>query len=148
MSGPQALAEQAGILRTTMGAAFPGERAVFRGHDLHRELKDMDWLSLCAFGIFGRPVPPEQIELITSAFVYSSYPNARLWNNRVAALAGTTRSTPNLAISAAQAISEATIYGRGNEFRALDFFCGLRGRPGARLAFDRRAQVSVYVSWA
>jgi citrate synthase len=77
---------------------------------------------LCAFGIFGRHVPREQIQLMTSAFVYSSYPDARLWNNRVAALAGTTRSTPNLAISAAQAISEATIFGRGNEFRALDFF--------------------------
>lgn len=122
MSGPQTLAEHVGILRTRVGAAFPGQRAVFRGHDLHRELKDLDWLSLCAFGIFGRHVPREQIQLMASAFVYSSYPDARLWNNRVAALAGTTRSTPNLAISAAQAISEATIFGRGNEFRALDFF--------------------------
>lgn len=122
MSGPHTLAEHVGVLRTKMGAAFPGNRAVFRGHDLHRELKDLDWLTLCAFGIFGRHVPREQIQLMTSAFVYSSYPDARLWNNRVAALAGTTRSTPNLAISAAQAISEATIFGRGNEFRALDFF--------------------------
>lgn len=122
MSGPHPLAEHVGVLRTKMGAAFPGNRAVFRGHDLHRELKDLDWLTLCAFGIFGRHVPREQIQLMTSAFVYSSYPDARLWNNRVAALAGTTRSTPNLAISAAQAISEATIFGRGNEFRALDFF--------------------------
>lgn len=122
MSGPHTLAEHVGVLRTRMGAAFPGQRAVFRGHDLHRELKDLDWFSLCAFGIFGRHVPREQIQLMTSAFVYSSYPDARLWNNRVAALAGSTRSTPNLAISAAQAISEATIFGRGNEFRALDFF--------------------------
>lgn len=122
MSGPHTLAEHAGILHTRMGAAFPGQRAVFRGHDLHRELKDLDWLSLCAFGIFGRHVPREQIQLMSSAWVYSSYPDARLWNNRVAALAGTARSTPNLAISAAQAISEATIFGRGNEFRALDFF--------------------------
>lgn len=122
MTGPQTLNEHVGILRTRMGAAFPGQRAIFRGHDLHRELKDLDWFSLCAFGIFGRHVPREQIQLMTTAFVYSSYPDARLWNNRVAALAGTTRSTPNLAISAAQAISEATIFGRGNEFRALDFF--------------------------
>jgi hypothetical protein len=63
---------------------------------------------------------------MTYAWVSSSYPDARLWNNRVAALAGTTRSTPNLAISAAQAISEATIYGRGNEFRALDFLLKTR----------------------
>ncbi|KGM39657.1 hypothetical protein JY96_05465 [Aquabacterium sp. NJ1] len=122
MSGPHTLAEHVGVLRTKMGAAFPGQRAVFRGHDLHRDLKDLDWFSLCAFGIFGRHVPREHIQLMSTVHVYTSYPDARLWNNRVAALAGTTRSTPNLAISAAQAISEATIYGRGNEFRALDFF--------------------------
>ena len=122
MNGPHTLAEHVGIFRTSVGAAFPGQRAVFRGHDLHHELQDLDWLTLCAFGIFGRHVPREQIQLMTSAFVYSSYPDARLWNNRVAALAGTTRSTPNLAISAAQAISVATIFGRGNEFRALDVF--------------------------
>lgn len=122
MRGPQLLSEHADIFRTRMGAAFPGSHAVFRGHDLHRDLKDMDWFALCAFGITGRQIPPAQLRLFTSAWVSSSYPDARLWNNRVAALAGTTRSTANLAISAAQAISEATIYGRGNEFRALDFF--------------------------
>lgn len=122
MNGPHILAEHADAFRTKVGAAFPGSRAVFRGHDLHRDLKDMDWLSLCAFGIFGRHVPAAQLRLFSSVWVWTSYPDARLWNNRVAALAGTTRSTPNLAISAAQAVTEATIYGRGNEFRALDFF--------------------------
>lgn len=126
MKGPAYLAEQVDVLHTRMGAAFPGSHAVFRGHELHRDLMDMDWFGLCAFGITGRKVPPEQLRLMSTAWVSSSYPDARLWNNRVAALAGTTRSTPNLAISAAQAISEATIYGRGNEFRALDFFIKTR----------------------
>lgn len=136
MKGPAFLAEHTDVLRTKMGAAFPGSHAVFRGHDLHRDLKDMDWFALCAFGITGRQIPPAQLRLITSAWVSSSYPDARLWNNRVAALAGTTRSTPNLAISAAQAISEATIYGRGNEFRALDFLLKTRQAldTGATLA--------------
>lgn len=126
MRGPAFLAGHAGVLRTKVGAAYPGSHAVFRGHDLHRDLKDMDWFALCAFGITGRQIPPAHLRLFTSAWVCSSYPDARLWNNRVAALAGTTRSTPNLAISAAQAISEATIFGRGNEFRALDFFLKTR----------------------
>lgn len=126
MRGPAYLAEHVDILRTKMGAAFPGSHAVFRGHDLHRDLMDMDWYALCAFGITGRKIPAAQLRLMSTAWVSSSYPDARLWNNRVAALAGTTRSTPNLAISAAQAISEATIYGRGNEFRALDFFIKTR----------------------
>ena len=136
MRGPAFLAEHAGVLRTKVGAAYPGSHAVFRGHDLHRDLKNMDWFALCAFGITGRQIPAAQLRLFTSAWVYTSYPDARLWNNRVAALAGTTRSTPNLAISAAQAISEATIFGRGNEFRALDFFLKTRQAldAGATLA--------------
>lgn len=136
MKGPAFLAEHTDVLRTKMGAAFPGSHAVFRGHDLHRDLMDMDWFALCAFGITGRKVPATQLRLMSTAWVSSSYPDARLWNNRVAALAGTARSTPNLAISAAQAISEATIYGRGNEFRALDFFLKTRQAldAGATLA--------------
>ncbi|MFT3856072.1 MAG: citrate/2-methylcitrate synthase [Aquabacterium sp.] len=124
--GPDILAYHADALHTRVGAAFPGSRAVFRGHDLHRDLKDMDWLALCAFGIFGRHVPADQLKLFSSVWVWTSYPDARLWNNRIAALAGSTRSTPSLAISAGQAITEATIFGRGNEFRAHDFFLKTR----------------------
>lgn len=122
MKGPQMLNEHADVFHTKVGAAFPGSRAVYRGHDLHTELKDMDWFALCALGIIGRIVPQAQLELFKSGYVASSYPDARLWNNRVAALAGTTRSTPNLALSGAEAVSEAIIFGRGNEFRAMDFF--------------------------
>ena len=34
--GPHVLAAHADVLRTKVGAAFPGSRAVFRGHDLHK----------------------------------------------------------------------------------------------------------------
>lgn len=121
--GPDVLAAHADVFQTKVGAAFPGNRAVFRGHDLHKsDIKHIDWLSLCAFGIFGRHVPPDQLRLFNSVWVWTSYPDARLWNNRVAALAGTTRSTPTLSLCAAQALSEAAIYGRGIEFRAVDFY--------------------------
>jgi hypothetical protein len=120
--GPHMLAEHAGVFRTRVGAAFPGERAVFRGHDLHRDLKDLGWFELYALGVTGRRMPLPQLRLIEKMFVWTSYPDARLWNNRVAALAGSTRSTPNLALSAAESVSEATIYGQRNAFRALDFF--------------------------
>lgn len=126
MKGPAFLADHTDVLHTRVGAAFPGSHAVFRGHDLHRDLKDMDWYALCAFGITGRQIPAAHLQLFSAISVYTSYPDARLWNNRIAALAGTARSTPSLAISAALAISEATIFGRGNEFRALDFFLKTR----------------------
>lgn len=120
--GPDILAHHADVFRTKVGAAFPGSRAVFRGHDLHRELMGTDWFSLCAYAALADKARPEQIALFNTIWVSSSYPDARLWNNRIAALGGTARSTPNLSISGAQAMTEAALFGRGNEFRATDFF--------------------------
>jgi hypothetical protein len=104
-----------------MGACFPGSRAVFRGHDLHADLKDIDWVELYLFSITGRRFTAEQVRLLHAIWVYTSYPDARIWNNRVAALAGATRSTGTLGIAAALAVSEASIYGRGIDIRAIDF---------------------------
>lgn len=121
MKGPQLLQEHAGRLRTRMGACYPGSHAVFRGHDLHAELRDMDWVELYVFGITGRRLSPNQIRMLHAIWVYTSYPDARLWNNRVAALAGTARSSANLGVTAALAVSEATTYGGQAGIRAIDF---------------------------
>lgn len=121
MKGPQLLEQHVGRLVTCMGAVFPGERAVFRGHDLHASLKDMDWLELYLFGITGRRYTKQQVKVFHVLWSYTSYPDARLWNNRVAALAGTARSTGTLGIAAAMAVSEAQIYGWGAALRASEF---------------------------
>ncbi len=143
MNGPQLLEEQAGRLATRMGAIFPGERAVFRGHDLHASLKDMDWLELYLFGITGRRFTPQQIKVLQAIWSYTSYPDARIWNNRVAALAGTARSTGTLGITAALAVSEAQIYGGGAVLRAIDFLARVKTRvdAGADLAELVRAEL-------
>lgn len=122
MKGPGLLQEHAGRLKTNVGACFPGSHAVFRGHDLHAELRGMDWVELYVFGITGRRLSPEQIKVIHAIWVYTSYPDARLWNNRVAALAGSSRSSGNLGITAALAVSEATVYGGQAGLKAIDFF--------------------------
>ncbi|MEC5396564.1 hypothetical protein [Uliginosibacterium sp. H1] len=110
-----------GPLRTRVGAAFPGTRAVFRGHDLHRDLADASWLDLYVFGLLGRRLERPQLELLSSMWATTSYPDTRLWNNRVAALAASTRSSGTLGLSAALAVSEASIYGRQIDLRAMDF---------------------------
>jgi len=115
------LEQHAGRLRTRMGGAFVGQRAVFRGHDLHAELGDMDWLALYTFGITGQRYTPAQIKVLHAIWVFTSYPDARIWNNRVAALAGSARSSGNLGVAAALAVSEAEIYGRGIDIRAAGF---------------------------
>lgn len=122
MKGPDFLQSQAGHIESRMGGCFLGSHAVFRGHDLHRDLKQMDWLELHVFGITGRRFSAAQLRLLHAVWVCTSYPDARIWNNRVAALAGTARSTGALGMAAAVAVSEARIYGLGPCLNAYDFF--------------------------
>ncbi len=97
---------------TDMGAWFPGERVVLRGRDLFTELRDMSWMELLLLGITNRRHDPRQLRLFNGIWVIAtSYPDPRIWNNGVSALAGSARSTASLAIAAATAVSEATIYG-------------------------------------
>jgi hypothetical protein len=126
MNGPQLLEQHVGRLVTSAGAFFPGERAVFRGYDLHTSLKELDWLELYLFGITGRRYTPQQMKVLHALWTYSSYPDARLWNNRVAALAGTARSTGTLGVSAALAVSEAQLYGWGAVLRVSVFLTRAR----------------------
>lgn len=122
MRGPQTLLECEDHWVTDMGAWFPGERVVFRGKDLFQELGDSSWMGLLLYGITGREFNEKQIHLLERMWtICSSYPDPRLWNNRVAALAGSVRSTSVLGISAATAVSEASIYGRQPDTRTIDF---------------------------
>lgn len=136
MNSRHPLEQHVGRLKTRVGACFPGQRAVFRGHDLHADLKDMSWLELYLFGITGRRFSAAQLRLLDAIWTYTSYPDTRLWNNRVAGLAGTARSTGHLGIAAALAVSEASIYGHGINVRAIDFLLRARRRLEAGKALD------------
>lgn len=136
LTGPELLQENVGRLKSRMGGFVPGSHAIFRGHDLHADLKDMDWVALYLFGITGRRFSPPQLRLMNAIWTYTSYPDARLWNNRVAALAGSARSTGNLGVAAALAVSEASIYGRGIDIRAIEFLLGARRHADAGGAIE------------
>ena len=125
-NGPALLQENVGVLKSRMGTFYPGSHVIYRGHDLHKDLKDMDWVELYVFGITGRRFSREQLRLLHSIWTYTSYPDVRLWNNRVAGLAGSSRSTGTLGLAAAQAVSEASIYGRGSDMRAINFLIRTR----------------------
>jgi hypothetical protein len=121
MTAKQQLLENHGRLRTTMGACYPGSHAIFRGENLHADLRQLEWVALYLFGITGRRFSSQQVQLVNALWVYTSYPDARLWNNRIAALAASVRSTPALGISAALAVSDAKIYGGQPGVRAIEF---------------------------
>lgn len=126
MSTPHPLQAFEGPMLTA-GACFPGSRVVFRGQDLHdSDLMEMDYLGLSAFGLTGIKLSTAQQKILNFIFTITSYPDSRLWNNRVAALAGSTRSTGSLAISAAIACSEAITFGRQPMLHAADFLVRAR----------------------
>jgi hypothetical protein len=121
MKGPDFLRQRVGKLKSRMGGVVPGSHAAMRGLDLHTAFRDARWMEIYIFGVTGRRFSSAQLTLIESIWTYTSYPDARIWNNRVAALAGTARSTGNLALAAALAVSEATVYGRWVDLRAIAF---------------------------
>lgn len=120
------LAQRSEFVRSRMGFFAPGQRVIFRGKDLHTELGSAEWMRLYVFGITGRQFSENEIKLLNAIWTYTSYPDVRLWNNRVAALAASTRSSATLGLGAALAVSEAKIYGRGIDFRAIRFLQNTR----------------------
>ena len=111
---------------TKMGRSFLSERVVFRGQDLHHQLKDLSWIELYAFGITGQNYSESQVKLLNYIWLSTSYPDKSIWPNHITALAGNFRTTPALALSAGIAACEATIFG-GKPFRtSIDFFIRCR----------------------
>jgi hypothetical protein len=104
-------------------ACFPGSHVVFRGLDLHDDplFATLDWFGLHVFAVTGIKLSPAQQKLISFIWTITSYPDARLWNNRIAALAGTTRSTACLGVAAGIAGTEAINFGLQPMIHAADF---------------------------
>ncbi len=98
-------------LETHMGGALLGDRVVFRGKDLHAELGERSWMELFVYGITGRFYDEATVRLLNYIWVSTSYPDPRIWCNRIAALAGSARTTAGLGIGAANTACEATLYG-------------------------------------
>lgn len=148
--GPQLLQEYVGVCRSRMGEVVPGHQAIFRGHDLHAELRDMTWPELYVFGITGRRFSAGSLELLDAMWTFTSYPDVRLWNNRVAGLSGSARSTGSLGLSAAMAVSEAAIYGNGIIARGMAFFLRTQARleSGGELAGCIREELAAHRSVA
>ncbi|HYP90398.1 MAG TPA: hypothetical protein VEQ59_19635 [Polyangiaceae bacterium] len=143
-SGPEQLARQVGHVTSRVGGCFIGSHVTFRDKDLHAELGEARWIDVYLFGITGRRFGSAELRLLEAIWSHTSYPDARIWNNRVAALAGSARSTGNLAVSAALAVSEASIYGRGIDIRACDFLVRARAAlaTGAELGPWVRRELS------
>ncbi len=122
MKGPGTLIKAEDNWHTDIGAAFVGERVVFRGKDLFTELNDISWFKHFIFGITNKMFSDNEIKLMEKIWSLTmSYPDPRIWNNRIAALSASAKSTGALAIAASTACSEANVYGTNAGFLAIDF---------------------------
>ena len=122
--------------KTDMGGAIAGERVVIRGKDLFTELSDYSWLKLLMYMITGRVFDENELEVLDKIWAQTiSYPDPRVWNNRIGALAGTVRSTASLGVSAGSAVSEAKVYGGQATLSAFTFLieCEERVSKGEEL---------------
>lgn len=108
--------------QTEMGGSIPGERVVVHGKDLFTDLSDFSWHKMLLFMITGRDFEDKTVELLDKMWAHAiSYPDPRVWNNRIAALAGTVRSTAALGVSAGAAATEAKIFGGQATLDAFTF---------------------------
>lgn len=122
---------------TSMGAFFPGERVVVRGKNLFEGFQDKSWFDLLLYSITGKEFTSEQIKLFDGIWsICTSYPDPRLWNNRVSALAGTCRSTGSLGLAAGTALSEANIYGMKPIIKSFDFLLDAEKKIEAGLTLE------------
>lgn len=107
---------------SSVGACYPGRGAEFRGFDMFKKFSDWNWLSMFYFAATGKELSNNAEKFINGLYsMCFSYPDSRIWNNGVAAFAGTARSTMQLGVCAASAVSEATFYGGPPVMKSLDF---------------------------
>ena len=109
-------------LTTMAGKAFLKERVVMRGEDLHHDLGEMDWFAVHLFSITGRKFTPNELELLNYIWSSTGYPDASVWPNTTASLAGSVRSTASLAMAAGLINSEASLFGGRPLKKTQDFF--------------------------
>lgn len=97
---------------TATGNWFPGERIVLNGENVLSSMKGKSWMEIILLAITGQVPDPKTAAYLDAILALSGcIPDPRLWNNRIAALGGTVRSTPALAMSAGMAASDAVIFG-------------------------------------
>jgi len=144
MKNPDILFEREDNWETTLGGSILGERVVLHGKDLFNELRGMPWIGHLLYALTGRIFKENEVKMLEAIWCLTvSYPDPRVWPNRIAALAGTTRSTGGLALSSALAISEAEVWGHRANSQAIDFI--IRAKQTVDAGEDLWEFVSGYI---
>ena len=95
-----------------------GETSLY-GYNIHQELiHKATWMQSMILSVTGRLYSKSECEFIESLFIVTGYPDPRLWCNRVAALAGTSKCSSAASLAIGISSAEARVYGRQADFHA------------------------------
>jgi citrate synthase len=123
---------KAPALRSACGIAEFGKRVVVWGKDLHEECMEMSFVHYYLFCATGRWFDEKRARIFEQLWISTGYPDGRLWCNRIAGYLGSAHVDPGLAISAALAASNSTIYGLGALNAAYGLQCEIPEDLGER----------------
>lgn len=101
-----------GTIRTSIGKWLGGEDVIVRGHRLLDDLlPQLSLMQLQVLNITGRLVEAPLAQWLEKSFFMVSYPDARIWCNQIAALAGANGASPVAAATAACLGADSRAYG-------------------------------------
>lgn len=95
---------------TSAGFAELSQYSMFRDKNLHEAFKSSSWFELNLYGITGRTFSKTELQILNYIWVSTSYADVRIWPNRIAALAGSSRATPLISMIGGLASCEAKLF--------------------------------------
>lgn len=141
---PEQLAQWERHWITDMGAWMPAKGAVLRGRNIFTDMADTSWMGYLMFIITGRDFSPEQIRLFEGMWcLAANFPDPRLWNNRMAALAATARSTASLGVASGIATSDSIVFGMRPGLASFNFLTDLQRRRVQGESLDAMLQAAL-----
>lgn len=96
-----------------------GGETTMHGYNIQQQLGvHATWMQTMLLSVTGKLAPVSHAHFIEKVFILTGYPDARLWCNRVAALAGSAKCTATASYSAGISSAEATLYGRQADYKS------------------------------
>jgi len=104
--------ERRNKITTDIGKWVGGVDVTIRGYSLFDELFDkVSYFQVLVLNVTGRLISKNLSTWLENNFIVMSYPDARIWCNKVGAICGTTHSSPTAATAAGVLCADSRIYG-------------------------------------
>jgi len=115
----ESFAKHRDCITSKSGGWTIGGETTMHGYNIQQQLGvHASWMQTMLLSVTGRLPPISHAYFIEKVFILTGYPDARLWCNRVAALAGSAKCTATSSYCAGVTSAEAMLYGRQADYKA------------------------------